>query len=636
MKIVTKPWGKEEWLELNPAYCYKRIYINAGHKTSYQYHNYKYETNYIISGEAEIWLENDIGVVEKKIMKEGEFFNVPPPKKHRVIALTDLILQEVSTPEVDDVVRMEDDTNRSDGKIESEHIQPAVLIICAGLGTRLGDLTKNINKTLLPVNNKAIISHIIGYFPSNSDFIITKGYKGDTIEEYCKITHPNHKFTFVEIDNFEGEGTGPGYSTLKCKEYLQRPFYFITGDCMHDSLSMPEIDCNWLGIFPTVKNKTYSTILLDDNNNILKFKNKSNDGYQNSFIGLGGILDYEVFWKELENNIKNGEIVSAFYNPENYPALKGKRFIWLDTGDESSLFKTKEYFNDKPLSLQKNTNEITYKDNGKFIKFTPNKKILENRLERGKHLKNVIPENLGSTDHFMYYDWFEGKTLYELDDIDVFVKFLGELDKNIKRETSSRYEDIKSFYIDKTTERVKLFLTKFNNHYYFDEFNINGKNYKSMTELTPKTLYKDDEYSYSLFHGDLQFDNVVYNTKTDKFAYIDWRDSFGNSTDMGAVYYDLAKLYGGLLIPYNLMKNDNNVVLIKNKNNIHYTYPISENLVTFLPMYEEWLKNNGFDLHRVRYMTGIVFLNMSPLHDENFGELLWFKSIEMLSEYENR
>lgn len=99
MKIVTKPWGKEEWLELNPAYCYKRIYINAGHKTSYQYHNFKYETNYIISGEAEIWLENDIGVVEKKIMKEGEFFNVPPPKKHRVIALTDLILQEVSTPE---------------------------------------------------------------------------------------------------------------------------------------------------------------------------------------------------------------------------------------------------------------------------------------------------------------------------------------------------------------------------------------------------------------------------------------------------------------------------------------------------------------------------------------------------------
>ena len=68
MKTVIKPWGKEVWLELNEKYCYKRIHINAGYKTSYQYHEKKRETNYIISGTAEVWLENDNGVVEKKIM----------------------------------------------------------------------------------------------------------------------------------------------------------------------------------------------------------------------------------------------------------------------------------------------------------------------------------------------------------------------------------------------------------------------------------------------------------------------------------------------------------------------------------------------------------------------------------------
>jgi len=81
----------------------------------------KSETNYIIEGEAEVWLENTSGVVEKFNMKAGDFFNVAPPKKHRVIAITDLILQEVSTPEVDDVIRIEDDANRPDGRIESEH-----------------------------------------------------------------------------------------------------------------------------------------------------------------------------------------------------------------------------------------------------------------------------------------------------------------------------------------------------------------------------------------------------------------------------------------------------------------------------------------------------------------------------------
>jgi mannose-6-phosphate isomerase len=121
MKVVSKPWGKEIWLELNDKYCYKRIYINAGTKTSYQYHENKKETNYLIEGEAEVWLENDEGVVEKKIMKKDDYFTVVPPKKHRVIAITDIILQEVSTPEVDDVIRIEDDHERGDGKIESEH-----------------------------------------------------------------------------------------------------------------------------------------------------------------------------------------------------------------------------------------------------------------------------------------------------------------------------------------------------------------------------------------------------------------------------------------------------------------------------------------------------------------------------------
>jgi mannose-6-phosphate isomerase-like protein (cupin superfamily) len=121
MKTVSKPWGKEEWLELNDKYCYKRIYINAGTKTSYQYHMEKLETNFIIEGEAEVWLENDSGIVEKNIMKAGDYFTVRPPKKHRVIAITDIILQEVSTPEVDDVIRIEDDTNRGDGRLESEH-----------------------------------------------------------------------------------------------------------------------------------------------------------------------------------------------------------------------------------------------------------------------------------------------------------------------------------------------------------------------------------------------------------------------------------------------------------------------------------------------------------------------------------
>ena len=76
-KIVYKPWGKEIWLELNDKYCYKRIHINVGAQTSYQYHKQKLETNYIIDGEAEVWLENNEGIVElvasiSRIIDRGE------------------------------------------------------------------------------------------------------------------------------------------------------------------------------------------------------------------------------------------------------------------------------------------------------------------------------------------------------------------------------------------------------------------------------------------------------------------------------------------------------------------------------------------------------------------------------------
>ena len=222
-KVVHKPWGKEEWLELNDAYCYKRIYINAGYKTSYQYHNFKKETNYIIEGKAEVWLEDDEGIVQKKIMRAGDFFNVTPPKKHRVIAITDIILQEVSTPEVDDVFRINDEFNREDGKIESEHNTPAVLILSAGLGSRLSQLTKHINKALLPINNEAIISRIIKKFPESYDFVVTLGYKGDELREFLKLSFPERKFTFVDIKNYDDPNSGPGSTASLCKAHLQRP-----------------------------------------------------------------------------------------------------------------------------------------------------------------------------------------------------------------------------------------------------------------------------------------------------------------------------------------------------------------------------------------------------------------------------
>ena len=483
MKIINKPWGKEEWLELNEKYCYKRIYINKGYKTSYQYHNFKRETNYLIEGTAEIWLENDKGVVEKKIMKAGEFFNVTPPKKHRVIALTDIILQEVSTPEVDDVIRIEDDTNRKDGKIEGEHKQPAVLLLAAGKGERLGNLTTDINKALLPINNKAIISSIINKFPSNYEIVVALGYKGNIIKEYCKLAHSNRRFTFVNVDDINSSNSGPGYSALKCKKYLNRPFYLAVADCIIDS-ELPPQDGNWLGVYPTSYPEKYSTVKSDIKGNVLDFTNKNSKGFKDAFIGLASILEYDVFWNELENNIQNGEIVSAFYNPSKYSNFSIKRAKWLDTGTLDDLNRTKSYFNDNPLSLHKETSEITYKED-KFIKFHPNSDNILNKSKRAEILNGLIPTDFTNSNNFISYNWEEGKTLYNYNDINLYKKFLLKLHSNIKKSKTwvGDQELYKSFYITKTENRKNKFINRFGKKYYTKKYNINGCDYDSLAKI---------------------------------------------------------------------------------------------------------------------------------------------------------
>ncbi len=140
VKLVTKPWGNgnvggvdgvgEIWLNYDRGenvgdkekrYVFKKLYIKQGTKTSFQYHVNKLETNHLISGTAEAYMENESGEMETSKFETGDSWTIPCGRKHRLLAITDLVMLEASTPEVDDVIRIQDDTGRSDGRIESEH-----------------------------------------------------------------------------------------------------------------------------------------------------------------------------------------------------------------------------------------------------------------------------------------------------------------------------------------------------------------------------------------------------------------------------------------------------------------------------------------------------------------------------------
>lgn len=109
---VEKPWGYELIWAKTGDYVGKVLHINKGHQLSLQYHQKKEETIFLQSGKMKLIFENDSGVLEDVILVPGEAHHIPVLRKHRMVAVEDCDVFEVSTPQLDDVVRLEDGYGR--------------------------------------------------------------------------------------------------------------------------------------------------------------------------------------------------------------------------------------------------------------------------------------------------------------------------------------------------------------------------------------------------------------------------------------------------------------------------------------------------------------------------------------------
>jgi len=144
VKTVSKPWGQEKWIQPGNAvhpYVLKEIVLNTGFKTSLQVHKFKSETNYILEGMGRLVYSNvkldcDRYVAGQYSTQEmddilnnlqtinyapGSVMTIEPGTIHQMIATTDLRFVEASTCHLDDVIRLQDDANRTHGRIDSEH-----------------------------------------------------------------------------------------------------------------------------------------------------------------------------------------------------------------------------------------------------------------------------------------------------------------------------------------------------------------------------------------------------------------------------------------------------------------------------------------------------------------------------------
>lgn len=112
---VDKPWGYEIRWAMTDRYLGKVLHVNKGEALSLQYHERKDECQYVVSGAVDIEIGGDDGVLTTHRMQAGDTLHLRPGTRHRITAVEDTDIFEVSTPEIDDVVRLSDRYGRAPG-----------------------------------------------------------------------------------------------------------------------------------------------------------------------------------------------------------------------------------------------------------------------------------------------------------------------------------------------------------------------------------------------------------------------------------------------------------------------------------------------------------------------------------------
>jgi len=515
-----------------------------------------------------------------------------------------------------------------------------VCILAAGKNDRVS-YAKNFHVGLLPIGTKSGISRIINMFPEEIEIIIAVGYNKNLIKDFIKIAHPNRKIRFIDVENFDNPGSGPGKTLLACKDYLQCPFILTSADTIISD-NVPPPDKNWIAIssIPSENSENYC-IAEVENNRVSKFYDKIDTPtlmkickdyktiFNNTFIGTAGIYDYSIFWGGLQRNqslIRNElQVSNGLTELINKNLEVIHIFNWFNTGSEAGYSLANRYFQKNKIIMK--PDEFIYFENGTVIKYFADPDLVKERILRAQKMKGIVPEITEISNNFYAYKYVKGNILPKINNLIIFKQFLNYCKETIwiKNDLNGEEEDYfkilcKKFYFDKTNIRLEKFLQE--NGINDQEDIINGEKIPKVKDLMKiidwEVLF--DGISV-LYHGDLQPENILVCEKG--FQLIDWRHNFAGDINQGDLYYDLAKLYHALIITHEVIRNNQFEVKINN-NHINYDFMLKSNLLDYKEILEEFIQNEGYDLKKVKILTALIFLNIAPLHHNPYNKFLYY------------
>jgi NDP-sugar pyrophosphorylase family protein/thiamine kinase-like enzyme len=499
-----------------------------------------------------------------------------------------------------------------------------VLITTSGKGTRLGDLTSYTNKSLVPVGDKYALARIIDCYPIDSEFIITTGYLGHFVKEFCFLCYPNLNIRFVDIDLYDGEGSSLLYSMLQASKWLQEPFFFHCCDTIiKEPLAIPH--SNTLFVTKHHDAHSYASVSVNDRY-VSELHNKGYLSNDYIYVGISYIVDTKEFWKQAETIYKEKKTNISLSDVDciqqmlrdyqfQYKVLEGVQ----DTGN---LLRYKECLKEYPSSytILAKPNESLHFEKTFVLKFSSDKNLNKKRYERAIQIMPNCPTILGVTDHFLKMDFVKGTILSESNQHNEISSLLCWADKNLWKdfETDSSFKKTSAdFYIQKTITRLSKLKLK------DTSLTINGLDVEPMDTLLkkiPSDLLLTD--TFCRYHGDFILDNIL-KKENGSYCLLDWREEFGNQIHKGDIYYDLAKLQHNIIFNHkNILSN---LFTVKH-NGAEVTVDLKCNysLVSQLQQFHQFLQEKNLMKHKVDILTAIVWLNMAPLYEAPLEDFLFY------------
>ena len=512
-----------------------------------------------------------------------------------------------------------------------------VFIPCAGLGTRLGSLTRFLNKALVRVGTTSSITRIISSYPPSTRFVIALGYQSSFLQQYLQLGHPQLDISYRLVNPFDGPESSLGHTLRSCRDLLQAPFIFNPCDSIITApLSSSDFQSNWIGYTstPVCDPDQYRHLLFDEDGYLEAFLPKTKHQEQSyPYTGLACIYDYESFWSVYDTVLSQDDLLLGELPGINHLAsstqISCRDLPWLDVGNPQALSQASSYFSSglDIHILDKEDEAIWFLDD-QVIKFSTNTQTISDRVARHKKLLTVTPPFAGVTQNMHSYYFAGGIPFSRINNPDFFRQLL-EFSRNSiwsSAWTSTTQHDIRSinqsFYHDKTLQRLSDFFTRYN--FSDSHLTVNGIQippiYDQLESINWERLCNGVAIN---FHGDYHFENILYDNTTSKFTLIDWRSDYGGCTDYGDLYYDLAKLMHGLTINHGIVDKEHYDIHWDGSNVASFSFHRLNYLVEYEHIFVEWLEHHALDVDKTYTLTALIFINIATLHHDPYARLLF-------------